>query len=141
MYGSKLEKDFHSEWKKQTRVALTLQHKFHPRRKWRFDFAHLPSQVAIEIQGFGEGHTSYKGMRADYDKHNEAARYGWIILYIMSCDIQPNRISKTIAYILDTIDLRPPEVVRAVRSKKPAAIEPKMSTYEKAIRRVLDGRL
>lgn len=140
MYGSKLERDFHSEWKKVSKAHLTPQHKFHPRRKWRFDFAHLPSLVALEIQGYGEGHTSYKGMRADYEKHNEAIRHGWVILYIMSCDIHPNRIGTTINYILDTIKLRPPEVIRAVKQQKPAAIEPKLSPYQKAVNKVLHAR-
>jgi very-short-patch-repair endonuclease len=104
MYDSTLEKTFHLAWKKHSRLILTPQHRFHPRRRWRFDFAHKPTKVAIEIQGWGEGHNSYKGMHNDYMKHNEAIRHGWVILYFMSYDIKPKRLDRTVKYVASTIE-------------------------------------
>lgn len=66
---------------------------------WRFDFAFPPVKLAIEIQGYGRGHTSYMGMYADYQKHNSAIRHGWRIIYLMSNDLKPDTIEKTLAWI------------------------------------------
>ena len=91
------------------------QHQFHPIRKWRFDFAHIPTLTAIEIQGFGEGHTSYQGMASDYNKHNEAVRFGWTFIYLMSHDLSEHKIDKTVNYIISIISNRPPAVPNKVR--------------------------
>lgn len=68
---------------------LTIEHQFHPSRKWRFDFAHLPTKVAIEIEGgtgvrktkegklFSGRHTTSAGYASDCEKYNEAVRLGW----------------------------------------------------------------
>ena len=134
MYDSKLERDFHKLWKKQTKVPLKPQHKFHPVRKWAFDFAHIPTLTAIEIQGYGEGHTSYEGMMSDYEKHNEALRYGWVTIYIMSAHLTPKKAVQTIRYILDIIQSRPERVQPKLQSYRPR------SPYEAAIERLLDDR-
>lgn len=105
---SKLEHKFFERWKQLSPKQLTLQHQFHPSRQWRFDFAHLPSKLAIEVQGFGEGHTSYEGMLNDYEKHNEAVRLGWRIIYIMSKNIKPRILDSTIRYIEAIIDNKQP---------------------------------
>jgi len=131
MYDSKLEKTFHSEWKKHSKFPLKPQHKFHCTRQWRFDFAHLPTLTAIEIQGFGEGHTSYEGMASDYAKHNEALRYGWIIIYIMSKDIDTKRIAKTIRYIESIITQRP-----ITKPTKPSTPTPR-NKFEEVVERLL----
>ena len=61
------------------------EHRFHPTRMWRFDFANGSRKIAIEVQGGlwlkKGGHTSGKGVTRDIEKHNEAVRMGWIILY------------------------------------------------------------
>lgn len=132
MYDSKLERDFHKRWKKATKVPLVTQHKFHPTRQWRFDFAHLPTLTAIEIQGYGEGHTSYEGMAADYEKHNEAIRHGWIILYIMSVHTTERNIGKTVKFILSIIDDRPKTVQKQLRPTTPRSL------YEETIQKLLE---
>lgn len=64
------------------------EHKFHPVRKWRFDFAWPEAKVALEVEGgfFMKGggrHQRGAGARADMEKYNEAACMGWRILRIM----------------------------------------------------------
>lgn len=134
MYDSKLEKDFHTNWRRLTRITITPQHIFHPRRKWRFDFAHLESKTAIEIQGFGTGHASYSGMRSDYFKHNEAVRLGWSILYFMSSELCPKKISKTIGYIEHIINTRLGNAPTETEVPIPE------SKYDAIIRKLRDGR-
>lgn len=99
MLESKLEQTFYRAWCKQFELAPTLQHKFHPTRQWRFDFAWPSLKIAVEIQGFGEGHNSYDGMASDYEKHNAAVQYGWKIYYLMGYQLEPKTIKTTLNYI------------------------------------------
>lgn len=54
--------------------------KFHPTRKWRFDYCWRDKQIAVEIEGaiWARGrHTRGAGYLADMDKYNAAALLGW----------------------------------------------------------------
>lgn len=57
---------------------LTREYRFHPERKWRFDFAFPSQRLAVEVDG--KRHRSYAGIRSDCEKLNEAARMGWRVL-------------------------------------------------------------
>lgn len=77
---SRLEKQFELYWRGLRGPALTPEHQFHPVRKWRFDFAHLPGRIAIEIEGgtwMRGGHSRGKGYQEDCEKYNEAVRLNW----------------------------------------------------------------
>jgi len=55
--------------------GATPEHRFHPVRKWRFDFAFIPQMIAVEFEGgvFTQGrHSRGVGLSADCDKYNEA---------------------------------------------------------------------
>ena len=59
------------------------EYRFHPKRKWRFDFALPGRKVAIEIEGLtasGGRHQSIKGFSNDCEKYNRAAIMGWTVL-------------------------------------------------------------
>ena len=49
--GEKLTSQFRMVWKVIGGPKLVEEHYFNPARKWRFDFAHLESRVAIELEG------------------------------------------------------------------------------------------
>ncbi|MBD5240507.1 MAG: hypothetical protein HDS59_00240 [Barnesiella sp.] len=54
--------------------------KFHPIRKWRFDYAIPAHKIAIEVEGgvwTGGRHTSPKGFLGDMEKYNTATLMGW----------------------------------------------------------------
>jgi hypothetical protein len=93
--NSPLEKAFALAWK-HTDIPILPQHKFHPKRKWAFDFAFPEVFLAIEIQGYGRGHASYLGMKSDYEKHNAAIEFGWTIIYLMKHDLEPKNMKETI---------------------------------------------
>jgi very-short-patch-repair endonuclease len=79
---SPLEKKFTFLWVHVVKgtTDLICEHKFHPSRKWRFDFAHTPTKTAIEIEGgiYSRGrHTRPGGFSADAEKYNAATYLGW----------------------------------------------------------------
>ena len=80
MSASRLEKRFALYWRGLNGPELKPEHAFHPTRKWRFDFAHLQSRVAIEIEGgtwTRGGHSRGEGYQKDCEKYNEATRLNW----------------------------------------------------------------
>lgn len=59
------------------------EYQFDPYRRWRFDFALVPEQIAIEIEGgiwSGGAHTRGKHFESDAAKYNRAVILGWRIL-------------------------------------------------------------
>ena len=55
------------------------EHRFHPTRKWRLDYAWVDRMVALEIEGFGR-HMMYSAYEADCVKYSEAAVLGWKVI-------------------------------------------------------------
>ena len=56
------------------------EHKFHPKRRWRFDIAWPEYKIAVEIDGgvWTSGrHTRGSGYVKDMEKFNWAAKLGW----------------------------------------------------------------
>lgn len=64
---------------------LTREYRFHPTRRWRWDFCFPSQKLAIEIDGRGY-HQTVKGVRADHEKQNEAVRLGWRVLRFPATD-------------------------------------------------------
>lgn len=59
-------------------LTPTREFTFHPRRKWRFDFAFPDKMIAVEIEGVGGGrHQRIGGFIGDCHKYNAAALLGW----------------------------------------------------------------
>jgi hypothetical protein len=61
-------------------VPPVKEHRFHPKRMWRFDFAWPGAKIACECEGgvfAGGRHARGAGYRNDIEKYNEATRMGW----------------------------------------------------------------
>ena len=59
--------------------------RFHPVRRWRFDYAIPSHKVAIEVEGgvWTQGrNTRPKGFLGDMEKYNTATALGWRILRV-----------------------------------------------------------
>jgi len=57
--------------------------KFHPNRRWRFDFAWPDHYLALEVEGgiWVQGrHNRGSGFLKDMEKYNEATCHGWRII-------------------------------------------------------------
>lgn len=62
--------------------APELEYRFHPKRKWRFDFAWPDLLVAAEVEGgvWVKGrHNRGGGFIEDCTKYNAAAELGWSV--------------------------------------------------------------
>lgn len=67
----------------ETGEEIVSEYKFHPTRKWRFDFAIPAKKIAIEIEGglwISGRHNRPVSMIKDFEKYNAAAKLGWRIL-------------------------------------------------------------
>ena len=80
---SRLEERFELLWRAQSGPVLEKEFRFHPVRKWRADFAHIPSRTLIEIEGgiYVNGrHNRGAGFAADLEKYMEASLAGWRVI-------------------------------------------------------------
>lgn len=105
---SYLEKLFRDEWNKTyPELPPVEQHVFNPTgTKWRFDFCWPKYGIAVEIQGYGPGHCSPKGMYNDANKGNTAIAMGYSTLYLTKKHLEPLNIRKTIKYIRYHLSLK-----------------------------------
>lgn len=132
---SSLEQSFFECWSSRFSPEVTQQHRFHPTRQWRFDFCWPDLKVAVEIQGFGAGHNSYKGMSSDYEKHNAACALGWKIFYLMSHDLTPEAIIDSCTKIQHYLQGKPYEPSRNTERFSGRAND----SIDRARRRLLEG--
>ena len=67
---------------------VVTEYRFHPVRRWRFDYAVPEIRLAVEYNGHGgfvkaggiSRHGSIIGMTADSEKLNAAVAHGWRVL-------------------------------------------------------------
>ncbi len=86
-YDSAFEEKFHKLYLEAAGSELpfpTVHHRVNLTQNWEIDFAFVPQRIAIELQGWGTGHLSYKGVLRDQQKHNDLILDGWLVLYFMS---------------------------------------------------------
>jgi len=103
MKKSKLEEKFNLLWHSLNGVPLKEEFRFHHKRMWRLDFAHIQSKTAIEIQGgvwmAKGGHNTGKGISRDCEKGNEAKFLGWTVFHLTSEMITEEMVQRIINYI------------------------------------------
>ena len=89
MSKSDLETQFLAIYQEQcrlhhfTQVEPEREYRFHPTRRWRFDFAWPELKVAVEIDGgtwMGGRHSRGGGQAKSHDKQNAAVCRGWKVL-------------------------------------------------------------
>ena len=79
-----------------------LEHRFHPVRRWRFDYAVPDLKLAVEYEGHGQsgrsghvgGHASLTGMAGDAEKYNQAQALGWTVLRFTALHFDPKAREK-----------------------------------------------
>ena len=100
---SDLERHLETQMRQVGLHGFYAEHRFHPGRKWRFDFAFIDQKVAIEVEGgtwSGGRHTRGSGFEKDCEKYNQAAIDGWLVLRYTSTMIKSG---KAVAQIEEVI--------------------------------------
>jgi len=74
-------------WLRILKISYETEHRFHPKRRWRFDVAIVEQKIAIEYEGIvsedpdGQSrHTNIRGYTKDATKYNAAQKLGWRVL-------------------------------------------------------------
>ena len=66
-------------------IEVVKEHQFHPKRRWRFDYAIIEHKIAIEVEGgvwTGGRHTRPQGFLGDIEKYNTATLMGWRVFRV-----------------------------------------------------------
>ena len=80
-----------AQWKFMQQILeigypVRIEHRFHPTRRWRFDFAIFTGEMrpflAIEIDGYGKGHYGIKGRENDNEKDAAARLLDWQVIRV-----------------------------------------------------------
>ncbi|MEM8603539.1 MAG: hypothetical protein AAGF24_06860 [Cyanobacteria bacterium P01_H01_bin.121] len=111
---SEQEADFAALWVHlYPEIDLHAHHRFRGDRRFELDFAHIPSQTGIEIQGGiwnpQMGHSTGKGIHRDCDKAIAAAEVGWLILPLPTDKINVDELTR---------------IARAIQGRLPKLAEP-----------------
>lgn len=64
-------------------IPYKREHRFHDKRRFRFDLAIIEHKIAIEYEGIfskHSRHTNVKGYSVDAEKYNLAQSLGWTVL-------------------------------------------------------------
>ena len=99
---SRLESRFEWLWRAHDGPELVRELRFHPTRRWRADFAHLPSRTLIEIEGgiYVNGrHNRGAGFAADLEKYLEASLAGWRVVRLGPNELKPDTITRIIGLV------------------------------------------
>ncbi len=92
------------------RTILTpiREYRFHPTRKWRFDFAWPDYKVAVEVegvlwQGGGGRHQRVQGFLRDAEKYEAATLLGWTVYRVPGpwIDDRPDKVLTVIRQLLN----------------------------------------
>lgn len=106
---SKLEERFLAAISQATKqIPLPAREfRFHPTRKWRFDFAWTDLKLAVEIDGgsfVGGGHNRGAQQAKDYDKMNAAVSLGWRVLRFNSKH-KPEEMAEQVSLVIHGLEL------------------------------------
>ena len=82
------------------------EHRFHPPRRWRADYAWPDKKLLVELEGgvfIKSRHTSPIGFINDCDKYNQAELDGWTLLRytVEHLDKRPKEIAGQIKEVLN----------------------------------------
>jgi very-short-patch-repair endonuclease len=106
MNKAQLEQRFLEAWRRlfPRLPKPEMQYRFHPQRRWRWDFCFVPEKLAVEIDGgsfIAGGHNRGAQQAKDYEKQNEAVKLGWRVLRFNTKDLgNPEYVAEFVAEVL-----------------------------------------
>lgn len=90
--------------KQLTGYEFVKEFRFHDKRKWRFDYCHVESKTAIEVNGavFTQGrHTRGKGFINDMEKLNNAILAGYVVLQFTPGQMNESKTFELIKTVIE----------------------------------------
>jgi very-short-patch-repair endonuclease len=99
MPPSKLEATMALQIRAHNLPAPETEFRFHPIRRWRFDFAWSELKIALEINGgtWSQGrHSRGTGQTNDAQKGNTAQLMGWVVLTATSDMVKSGEAIKAV---------------------------------------------
>lgn len=88
-------------------ILLHKEYRFHPERRWRFDYADVEHKIAIELEGgvWVRGrHNRGAGYIKDTKKYNAATVLGWRVLRYCTVDDIAEHFIEDYTNLLQTIN-------------------------------------
>jgi len=91
-------------WRVAGGPPLEREVQFHTSRKWRSDFAHMPTRTLIEIEGgifmrkTGR-HNRGAGYAKDAEKYLEAAMVCWTVLRLTEKQLEIGIVERLVAWL------------------------------------------
>jgi very-short-patch-repair endonuclease len=73
---------------------FVMEHKWHPKRRFRADLAFVPERMLIEVQG--EAHRIKGRFHSDIDKAQESVLQGWRLFPVSTRDVKNGKAVKLI---------------------------------------------
>lgn len=73
-----------------TGAHCEMEYRFHPVRRWRFDYALPDYKIALEVEGgvwTGGRHNMPLGFLSDIEKYNTATLMGWRVVRVVPKDL------------------------------------------------------
>jgi very-short-patch-repair endonuclease len=89
--GTSVSADLLAFHLKAAGIPFEREYRFHPTRRWRFDFAIPAKQVAVEVQGGvwnGGRHATGTGITGDCEKFSVAASLGWRVMPVTPAQVK-----------------------------------------------------
>ena len=86
--------------------APAREYRFHPRRRWLFDFAWPLYKVAVEVDGgiYSRGrHVRGAGFERDIEKRNAAVLGGWQVLHFTPRHVKSGQAVEAIESLMKRI--------------------------------------
>lgn len=89
--------------RKELKVECVREYRFHPKRRWRFDYALPAVKIALEVEGgvWTRGrHTRPQGFLNDIEKYNTATLLGWRVFRTTPSDLYTNGTLNMLNYAI-----------------------------------------
>ena len=105
---SKVEEEFDLHLRAEGIKGFEREVRFHPVRRWRFDFANEDLMIAVEIQGLtyyggkekAGRHQTAKGIEGDLEKYDEAMRLGWSVYQCSQKMVRSGKAIETLKILI-----------------------------------------